>query len=156
MSAGNEKGVRVHYRKSGGFTYIAVLIFVAINAAVLAATGMLFSDSARREKERELLFVGNQYRQAINAYQKQFGGFPAKLEDLVEKKHLRRLYRDPLTNSSDWGLVPAPDKGVIKGGIMGVYSQADGPPFKTANFLERDKEFAGAGSYAEWRFIATP
>src|SRR3954466_10426864 len=122
--------------KQAGFTYIAVLIFVAINAAVLAATGMLWSDSARRDKEADLLFVGNQYRQAINAYQKQVGGFPAKLDDLVEKKHLRRLYRDPLTNSTEWGIVPAPDKGTIKGGIMGIYSLAEGQPFRTANFAE--------------------
>ena len=133
-----------------GFTYLAMLFFVAITGGALAAAGMLWSDSARRDNERELLFVGGQYRSAINAHKAKVGRYPAKLEELVEKKHLRRPYRDPMTNSADWGLVEAPDKG----GIMGVFSLAEGQPFKTGNFPERHKDFEGAGSYAEWRFIA--
>jgi type II secretory pathway pseudopilin PulG len=158
MSAGNpENGVRVNHRKprrQAGFTYLAMLFFVAITGSSLAASGMLWSDSQRRENERELLFVGNQFREAITQYKAQAGRYPARLEDLLQdgqnRRYLRRLYRDPLSNKADWGIVEAPNKG----GIMGVYSLAEGQPFKTGNFAARDIEFEGAGSYAEWRFVA--
>ena len=44
-------------------------------------------------------------------------------------RHLRRLYRDPLTGSADWGVVKGPD-----GGVIGVYSQAPGKPLKQDGF----------------------
>jgi len=137
-------------RKQGGFTYLAMLFFVAITGASLAASGMLWSDSARRENERELLYVGNQYREALTKYKTQVGRYPEKLDDLVEKKHLRRLYRDPMTSRTEWGLVEAPEKA----GIIGVYSLAEGVPFKSGNFSEHDRGFEGTRSYQEWRFVA--
>ena len=140
--------------KQRGFTYLAMLFFVAITGAGLAASGMLWSDSARRDNERELLWVGSQYRDAITKYKVQAGRYPAKLEDLLQdgqnRRYLRKLYRDPMTNKADWGLVEAPDKA----GIMGVYSLAQGEPFKTGNFDERNREFEGTKRYQEWRFIA--
>lgn len=129
-----------------------MMFFVAITGAGLAASGMLWSDSMRRENERELLWIGNQYREAITQYKMQAGRYPARLEDLVEKKHLRRPYRDPMRNSGEWGLIEAPEKA----GIMGVYSLAEGEPFRSGNFSERDRAFEGAKSYREWRFVGGP
>jgi type II secretory pathway pseudopilin PulG len=139
--------------KQRGFTYLAMMFFVAITGAGLAASGMLWSDSARRDNERELLWVGNQYRDAISRYKTQAGKYPAKLEDLLQdsqsRRYLRRLYRDPMRNSAEWGIVEAPEKA----GIMGVYSLAQGEPFRSGNFAESNREFEGAKSYQEWRFV---
>jgi type II secretory pathway pseudopilin PulG len=54
--------------RSKGFTYLSLLIVVAITAGALAAAGGVYSQAAQREKERELLFVGEQFRQAIALY----------------------------------------------------------------------------------------
>ena len=54
--------------RENGFTYVAVLILVATLGAVSAAFGELTSHAAQREKEQELLFVGNQFRQALWNY----------------------------------------------------------------------------------------
>src|SRR5207237_7930193 len=73
----------------GGFTYLGLLIIVAVMGAGLAATGTFFSHAAQREKERELLFVGDQYRQAIGSYYRHSpgtGAYPKKLEELIEDK----------------------------------------------------------------------
>src|SRR5258706_16393902 len=51
-----------------GFTYLALLIAVAVGGGVLAAVGELTSHAQQREKEAELLFSGHQYRQAIAGY----------------------------------------------------------------------------------------
>lgn len=142
-----------------GFTLIAVLIAVAVVGVGLAALGQSWQVSSVRAREAALLFVGDQYRRAIHAYYLQppsLGTYPARLEDLLRDprtpgtvRHLRRLYPDPITGGMEWGLVRAPD-----GGILGVYSLAQGAPLKTANFRARDADFGGRASYADWKFIA--
>jgi hypothetical protein len=125
---------------------------------MLAAFGEVASHAALREKEAELLFRGDQYRQAIAAYHRIEDRYPQSLQDLVLNKgfavpvrHLRKLYPDPMTGAADWGLVTAPD-----GGIMGVYSQAPGTPVKTGNFTYKDQAFEGAQTYSAWKFVHSP
>ena len=144
-----------------GFTYIGLLIIIAIMGMGLAAFGELYSHAAQRDKERELLFVGDQFRQAISSYYEHSPGakvFPKKLDELLEDKrfpmpqhHLRKLYRDPITGSTDWALVEAPG-----GGFMGVHSHSDDPPLKTGNFAAADEAFEGAEHYADWAFTYSP
>ena len=50
--------------RARGFTYLTVLFMVAILAGGLALIGEVWHTSAMREKEAELLFVGQQYRKA--------------------------------------------------------------------------------------------
>jgi type II secretory pathway pseudopilin PulG len=144
---------------SRGFTYMAVLFLAAIMAAGLALTGDVWHTSVMREKEAELLFVGNQYRRAIQRYyltgpQRQY---PRSLEDLLKDprqpgtvRYLRKLYPDPITGQ-EWVIVKAPD-----GGILGVHSASDEAPFKTANFKLRDRTFEGTQKYSDWKFIFQP
>ena len=137
---------------------MAVLILVATLGAVGAAFGELTSHALQREKERDLLFVGNEYRKAIASYYRGTPGaikrYPQSLEDLLEDRryptpvrHLRRLYRDPLTGDTEWGLLPAPE-----GGIRGVHSLSQEPPVKSGGFAYRDRALADAASYAAWHF----
>ena len=149
-------------RWQSGITYIGVLVLVAIMGIVSAATAALWSTEHRRETETELLFVGNQYRQAIGRYYNQSSGlarsFPASLKDLLKdprvagtKRYLRQLFPDPVTGSEDWGLVKGP-----AGEIMGVFSLSEGKPLKLGNFRRVDAKFEGKEKYSEWVFIYTP
>lgn len=145
------------FRRSRGFTYITVLILMAIMGAGLAAVGTVWHQAAQREKEKELLFAGGEFRRAIGSYfegSPGAGQYPKSLEDLLldarlpgVRRHLRKLYVDPMTGTRDWGLVKEPG-----GGILGVYSKATGKPLKTAKFREEDKSFAAAAAYSEWKF----
>src|SRR5438093_8240525 len=54
--------------RQGGFTYIGLLIAIALMGLGLAAYGELYSHAAQRDKEAELLFVGTQFRDAIASY----------------------------------------------------------------------------------------
>ena len=141
-----------------GFTYLTVLFMVAILSGGLALVGEVWHTSAAREKEAELLFVGNQYRKAIERYflsgpQRQY---PRELAHLLKdprrpgnERYLRKLYPDPLTGQP-LALVKAPD-----GGILGVHSTSEEKPFKTAGFKVRDAAFEGTGKYSDWKFIHT-
>ncbi|MTV40563.1 type II secretion system protein [Duganella radicis] len=152
----------VKKRHQSGFTYMALLFFVAIMGVTLAATGQLWSTAQQRIKERELLYIGGEFQRAIGAYYERTPGaikrFPTQLDDLLTDRrmagtvhHLRRIYLDPMTLSADWGLVQAPD-----GGIMGVYSHSTSTPVKTGNFADEQAGFDAAESYADWRFIYVP
>ena len=145
-----------------GFTYLVLLFMVAIMGAVLAATAMVWHTLAQRDKERELLFAGDAFRQAIGLYYERTPGaakqYPKQLSDLLEDKrqvnltrYLRKIYIDPFTADKAWGLVPGPG-----GTIMGVYSRSDAVPIKTGNFDKADQDFAGKGSYRDWQFVYLP
>jgi len=144
-----------------GFTLLGVVLLVAILAIGAAATLSAGIALQRRAGEQELLFVGGEYQRAIRSYYETAVStprYPLKLEDLLRdprfpgtRRHLRRLYADPVTGKSDWGLIQAPG-----GGIMGVYSLAKGTPIKVDLFDAQFPGFEGKTSYAEWRFAYAP
>jgi type II secretory pathway pseudopilin PulG len=144
--------------KNKGFTYVGFLILIAISGAGLVAYSDIASHASQREKEAELLFRGDQYRQGIAAYYKKEQRYPQSLDQLLLDKrypmpvrHLRRLYPDPMTGSADWAVVDAPG-----GGVMGVYSKSAAQPIKTGNFPLQDADFEKAQTYADWKFIHSP
>lgn len=170
-------------RRPGGFTYITVLIILAIFSGGLAVLGEVWHTAAQREREAELLFVGGEYRRAIQQYYLNGPGqYPRSLSDLIKdprkpvvERYLRQLYPDPITGKNEWGLIKAPD-----GGIMGVYSLSQDRPLKTANLgrvsvatagLEgkdakdarsakdakapQDPKEAKEVKYSDWKFVPT-
>ena len=125
-------------RAQSGLAYLGVLMLAAAIAAGLAATARPWSMQQQRAREAELLFIGQQFQRAIASYYRAgpSPAFPRSLDALLKDsrvpfmlRHLRRLYRDPLTGSADWGVVKGPD-----GGVIGVYSQAPGKPLKQDGF----------------------
>ena len=145
-------------RASRGFTYLIALFVVALMAAGYATLGEMWHTASLREKEADLLYAGNQYRRAIERYHSIGKRYPRTLEELLKDprapatlRHIRQLYPDPVTGSSEWALVKAPD-----GGIMGVHSRSESPPLKRASFKLRDREFEAAKTYADWKFVFSP
>jgi type II secretory pathway pseudopilin PulG len=141
-----------------GFTYLGLIFAVAVLGITLATVGVVWSTQIRREKEMGLLFAGDQIRAAIGRYRMAGGVYPQELADLVDDKRspvprrfLRRIYLDPMTNTTDWELVMAPE-----GGIMGVVSRSKDNPIKVANFSISDAAFEKAECYCEWKFVYTP
>lgn len=147
--------------RTGGFTYLTVMFVVAILLGGLAIVGETWETSARREKEAELLFTGNQYRRAIGLFYAATPGpakrYPRSLEELIKdprqpttQRYLRKLYPDPLTGK-EWVAIKGPD-----GGVQGVHSASEEAPLKIAGFRVRDASLEGAQKYSEWKFIHAP
>lgn len=149
------------HRPARGFTYIGLLILIALMGVALAGTGMVWHIESRRAKERELLFSGDQIRRAIGLYYHRTPGtkqFPQTLEDLLldrrypnTQRYLRRVYRDPLTDDANWGLVRG-----LEGGIVGVHSLSEMRPIKQAGFRQIYEDFEGAERYMDWKFVYRP
>jgi type II secretory pathway pseudopilin PulG len=153
--------MRTGRRRQSGFTYVGVLLLVAVLGIALAATSTVWHFQVQREKERELLSIGDEFRLALDRYAANSVGtarrYPTRLEDLLlddrsagKRRHLRRIYRDPMTGRDEWGLVRTAD-----GQIIGIYSLSTEPTIKRANFSLRDQNFTGMPTYRQWIFMAT-
>ncbi len=140
-------------RGQSGFTYLTALLVVAVLGAGLAAAGTIWSHARQRDREAELVWVGEQFRTAIALYYNRSPGsvkrYPASLEDLLEdrrfltvQRYLRRIYPDPMTGKVQWGLIAAPG-----GGIMGVRSISEKAPIRTVKEVKR---------YSDWQFVYSP
>jgi len=123
-------------RAPRGFTYIGLLLAVAMGAAALAALGSQWHTRLQRERETELIFRGRQIAEAIARYRTASGDamtWPKAWADLLEDRrgpeprhHLRRLWTDPFTGQPDWVVVRDED-----GGMRGVRSRVELPAFIT-------------------------
>lgn len=146
--------------RQSGFGYLMVLFAMAAIGIALASAGEVWRTASLREKEAQLLFVGHQFRLALASYRDRSPpgtlDAPATLDDLLLDKrfptpvpHLRRLWRDPMTNSTDWVLVkPA-------GRITGIRTRHGGQPLRTAH-EPRDAALIGTTAYSQWVFEAEP
>jgi type II secretory pathway pseudopilin PulG len=143
-----------------GLVLLALLLFVALSSVWVALAAEVWATARQRERETELLFVGEQYRHAIESYWRASPGrakaFPNSLEVLLTDDrfpmpvhHLRRLYADPITGG-EFGLVREGSA------IVGVYPDSKDAPRKVASFPVRYQHFTGAESYDQWRFVFMP
>ncbi len=154
---------RVRQRsRISGFTYLSVLAIVVIMGIMLGAAGQVWHIASKREKEQELLFVGDQFRNAIKSYYQHSPArgqrYPESLEDLLKDprypstlRHLRKIYPDPVGGGAKWGLV----KGTA-GEILGVFSLSEEEPLKKSNFSLVDRNFEGQKKYRDWVFMYIP
>lgn len=145
-----------------GFTYLGVLFAVFCLGMGLATAGTVWSVAAQRDREKQLLFVGHGFRDAIRSYYLHgpagIHQYPRSLEALLEdrrgpvvQRHLRRIYFDPMTGARDWQRITTAD-----GAIIGINSASGKRPIKQRNFAAADELFADAACYCDWRFIYLP
>lgn len=144
-----------------GFTYLWLLMLIAILGWSFALVGTLASTAARREQERRLIATGHEFRNAIGRYYESAAGgvneYPASLEDLLRDdrfpglhRHLRRIFVDPITDHPEWVLVR------VNGRIVGIHTTSTRAAIKQANFDADDRAFEGQESLDEWIFTYPP
>jgi type II secretory pathway pseudopilin PulG len=144
-----------------GFSYIGLLLALAILGVLLGNTALMWHTQAKHERELELLFIGDQFAAALDSYQSLTPNgtreFPPSLEALLEDRrfpmpvhHLRKLYVDPITRDRDWGLIRQ------DGRIVAVHSRSSERPLKQAGFEAGYEDLRGAASYADWLFKPHP
>ena len=144
-----------------GFTYLGLIIFVFIIGLVGAATLKVEALLRRAQLEKELLETGAQFSAALNSYAQATPRgqprAPLTLEELLRDKrfpnprrHLRKIFIDPVTGKPEWGLVRSGEAGPI----LGVHSLSQAVPLKQANFDARFPGFENREQLSEWKFMA--
>ena len=118
-----ERGPR---RCGRGFTLIELLVVFAILATLLTLAVPRYFSSVERSKEAVLKQNLSTVRNALDQFHSDTGKYPERLEELVEKRYLRAIPVDPITERDDsWVPQPPPaDSGLS--GIHDVRSGAEG------------------------------
>jgi general secretion pathway protein G len=120
--------------RTRGFTMIELMVALAILATILTIAAPKYFgnlDAAKENTLREDLFV---MRNAIDKHFSDLGRYPDSLNDLVERRYLRAVPVDPITQkSSSWIVKPPPDPSL--GAVYDVQSGAgnkarDGSAYK--------------------------
>ncbi len=148
-------GVRASRYRHAGFTYLMLLAALAIAGTGVAAVGERWTAAAQRERERELIFRGEQIRTAIERYRDalpEAQALPTSLDELLvdrrstpPRHHLRRAYPDPFTQQLDWVLLRDG-----QGGLLGVHSSA---PVRARGRGPKGALATGQ-RVSDWRFVA--
>jgi type II secretory pathway pseudopilin PulG len=158
---------RRSWRADDGYMMAALLVALAVLSIMLSVALPVHSTQAKRERELELIFRGQQYARAIELYQRKYPNvFPPSIEVLLEQRFLRKRYRDPMTEDGAFVIVRGglsrmdltneagrmrsgvrPDAVLVHGGINGVMSSSK----------ERAvREYKGFRQYNEWVFVHVP
>ena len=151
--------LKARKRAAQGFSYLGVLILVAVLGLVGTASVKLAAVQHRRFAEQALLETGAAFSQALASYARATpagqADAPPSLQDLLRDprfpgtvRHLRKIYVDPMTGGNDWGLERDSDDA----SIISVFSLSCGKPIKIAGFDGRFPDFNGKPFYREWKF----
>jgi general secretion pathway protein G len=145
-----------------GFTLIELILTVTILAIIVGMAIPLARNSVKRQKEQDLRYALREMRVAIDKFKDASdkgqiqvtldgGGYPAKLQDLVDGvplvgavdkklKLLRRIPLDPMTNTAEWGMRSVQDDPKAKswGGqnVFDVYTKSDGTALDGTKYIE--------------------
>jgi type II secretory pathway pseudopilin PulG len=160
-----------------GYTLVALIVGMTVMAILIAAVLPMASAESQRDKEAELIFRGFQYAEGIRNFRRRYGRYPNTLKEMFElrPRTLRKLWKDPMTNSDKWGLitlttgaplpgtatprppgagaVPTPTPAPTPG--FGAPPQTAAGPIMGVYSTSKKKGyrlFSGRENYNEWRF----
>lgn len=111
--------------KTRGFTLIELLVVLGIIALLLTLAVPRYFPSVDSARDTILADNLRNTRATIDQFYGDTGRYPDTLEQLVEKKYLRALPVDPITESSSSWVLIAPEDG-SKGGVADLKSGAPG------------------------------
>jgi type II secretory pathway pseudopilin PulG len=147
-------------KRPSGLVLLALLIMLILIGVGALGAAEVWSTTLKRERETELLFIGNQYRRAIQEYWKMSPGrraYPPSVDVLLTDNrfpnpvhHLRRVYRDPMTATGEFEPI------VQANALVGVHSVSTDAPIKHAGFPTWFQQFENAESYSQWHFMFLP
>lgn len=110
-----------------GFTLIELMVVMAIVATLLTIAMPRYFQSLERSREAALKQTLAVTRDAIDKYHGDTGRYPQNLEELVDRKYLRKPPYDPIAESDrSWiAIAPTRDAGA-QGSLFDLKSGAEG------------------------------
>lgn len=125
---------RIKNGKHQGFTFVEVMIVLAMVALLLSIAVPRYFAGLERAKEAVLKQDLQTMRQAIDDFYTDHGSYPNSIDTLIDKRYLRAIPVDPLTESKDtWLLVPAPNTAT---GVYDIKSGAEGTSIDGSLYID--------------------
>jgi type II secretory pathway pseudopilin PulG len=158
-----------------GYAMAALLVTLAVMAIMLTVLMPAWRHEARREKEAELVFRGEQYARAIALFRAKNSqipnALPPSVDVLVSGRYLRKKYKDPMTADGEFFVMPMatqaqpgmPQGPQAGGGRAGTFPQPARPGGSTvaiggimgvrSKSTENSlRSYRGATRYDQWMF----
>lgn len=107
-----------------GFTLIELLVVMAIIATLLTIALPKYFHSVERSKENVLKSDLSIMREAIDKFYGDRGRYPETLDELVERRYLKAVPIDPMTEKDDTWMLQLPEPG-NPNSILDVHSGSD-------------------------------
>jgi general secretion pathway protein G len=112
-------------RSVRGFTLVELLVVLAILSLLLTLATPRYFSGVDRAREAVLKQDLAAMRETIDKIYGDLARYPGTLEELVERKYLRAVPVDPITESAaTWIIVPPPVE--LPGGVYDLHSGAPG------------------------------
>lgn len=113
-------------RRQRAFTLIELMVVMSIVALLLSIAAPRYFNHLERAREATLRQSLAVMRDAIDKFHGDTSAYPETLEELAQKRYLRAVPVDPLTDSTDtWVIVPPPPANGA-GRVWDVKSGAEG------------------------------
>jgi type II secretory pathway pseudopilin PulG len=170
--------MKLRGQSESGYAMAVLLVAMSVMAVMMTVAMPVWNQAARREKEAELAFRGQQYARAIGLYQRKYANTPPpSIDVLVQEKFLRKKFKDPITGSdfvpipaaAGGAAVPGPATGrgaanagslpgqattavtgLTPGGRGGIVGVT------SSSTAQSIRIYNGATTYNQWRFIYAP
>lgn len=112
------------------------MVVMSIIATLLTLALPRYFNSVERSREAVLKQDLHIMRDAIDKYLADRGRYPQTLDELAEKRYLRSVPPDPITESSSTWITLPPPEGEVREGVYDVRSGApgnslDGEPYES-------------------------
>lgn len=159
----------------------ALLVGLSIMAVLMSVALPVWRTTAKREREEELIFRGQQYARAIGLFQRKYANAsPPSLDILLNEKFLRKKYKDPMTKDGEFQLLyvgaqqpagapqrgggppagagpqgGAPQTGAPVAPIAGAGGRAGITGVASKSTETSIRLYNGRSKYNEWTFVAT-
>lgn len=93
--------------REAGFTLVMLVMVIAVMSIMMGVAVQAVSFQMQREREAELIFRGQQYVEAIRIFKAKYGRNPMRMKEIWEAdpKVIRQKWKDPITNSENWGII---------------------------------------------------
>lgn len=111
-------------KKKLGFTLVELMVVLTVIGLLLAVVVPDYMGRMKRAEEAALQENLAVMRDALDKHYADAGKYPSSLEELVAKRYLRSIPKDPFTQQPTWVAIPPADP--KKGGVFDVHSSAKG------------------------------
>jgi general secretion pathway protein G len=112
-------------KNKSGFTLVELMVVLTVIGLLLSVVVPDYVGRMKRAEEAVLQENLALMRDALDKHYADAGKYPTQLEELVAKRYLRSIPRDPFTQSAaTWVAVPPADP--KSGGVFDIHSAAKG------------------------------